>query len=259
MDPKVLNIGDTVAHSSVGPGAITGFQGNYPMVNGKAVGNLTRTDGRKFGGMASELTLANAAPPNPVSPVGVHNAPGLSTPGTPTPAPPPPAPPVAPPVAPTPATVPPLGLTVEAATPDDVAKAQQYTGDKAAAVTRAAEAAEAAKKAKADRVARETEEKELRERNAKATLEKMAKSRAASLAAKADEAAKEADKTGAVSPGLGGSVEAPHVVAQPAPQAPPVQHEPGAMPETTPESPSQAVEGQPLHHISPPAGQNVKE
>jgi len=63
MDPKVLNIGDQVAYSSVGPGFVTGFHKNgYPEVNGKAVGNLVRIDGAKYGS-AGTLALPTDAQP----------------------------------------------------------------------------------------------------------------------------------------------------------------------------------------------------
>lgn len=71
MDPRVLNIGDTVEHSSVGPGVVTGFYNSYPMVNDKAVGNLQRTDGAKFG-VGGSLALPSAVVPvvKPVAAVG---------------------------------------------------------------------------------------------------------------------------------------------------------------------------------------------
>ena len=45
MNPNELNVGDTVAKSPVGEGAITGFsQRGYPQVNHIAVACLIRTD-----------------------------------------------------------------------------------------------------------------------------------------------------------------------------------------------------------------------
>lgn len=71
MDPRVLNVGDTIEYSTVGAGVITGFYHSYPMVDGKAVGNLTRTDGAKFGvGGSLALPSAVAPTPVPVAPVG---------------------------------------------------------------------------------------------------------------------------------------------------------------------------------------------
>lgn len=49
MDPIYIDVGDTVQDSGVGPGTVTGFYKDFPQVNGKAVGRLTRTDGAVFG------------------------------------------------------------------------------------------------------------------------------------------------------------------------------------------------------------------
>lgn len=90
MDPKFLRIGDLVAHSSVGAGKVTGFtKGGYPEVNGRAVGNLVRTDGEKYGGAASTLQLdpAHAPAGEVVAPLA-----SMGDPGTPAPAVAPPAP-----------------------------------------------------------------------------------------------------------------------------------------------------------------------
>jgi hypothetical protein len=81
MDENVLNIGDTVAESGVGPGTVDGFDRNgYPMVNGQAVGRLTRTDGRRFGGSAGTLRSPDnaGAKREPVQPVGTTGV-GVNT------------------------------------------------------------------------------------------------------------------------------------------------------------------------------------
>lgn len=50
MHPTILNIGDEVSGSPVGPGKVTGFTSQgYPLVNGMATGTLTRIDGAKYG------------------------------------------------------------------------------------------------------------------------------------------------------------------------------------------------------------------
>ena len=68
MDPKILNIGDTVDHPV--SGVVEGFYKSYPIVGGSAHGNVVRTDGAKFGvGGSLALPTALQVPEEPISPV----------------------------------------------------------------------------------------------------------------------------------------------------------------------------------------------
>lgn len=108
MHPEILNIGDEIIVSPVGPGVITGFdRSGYPQVNKQAVGTCTRIDGAKYGPMELLRRPGDAGPaPSPVSPVSLSGSgAGLGVGGV-APVPEPVAAPVAPPIeppAPTPA------------------------------------------------------------------------------------------------------------------------------------------------------------
>lgn len=81
MDREILNIGDVVTDSNVGPGVVSGFYRGYPQVNGKAVGQLTRADGQKYGPTGRlRLPEDKRLPDVPVQAVGINSMTGESVP-----------------------------------------------------------------------------------------------------------------------------------------------------------------------------------